>query len=90
MVGAATGVKRMVDAFVVPEMNNAVMRLSSLGGALLLHNQGTGNGAAGVLPGTATAWRCKATCWRPRPGVANVMVVAATRSPRGPSSGQAR
>jgi methylenetetrahydrofolate reductase (NADPH) len=39
-VGAATGVKRMVDAFVVPEMNNAVMRLSSLGGALLLQTKG--------------------------------------------------
>ena len=37
---AATGVKRMVDAFVVPEMNNAVMRLSSLGGALLLQTKG--------------------------------------------------
>ena len=40
MVGAATTVKRMVDAFVVPEMNNAVMRLSSLGGALLLQSKG--------------------------------------------------
>ena len=40
MVRAATGVKRLVDAFVVPEMNNAVMRLSSLGGALLLQTRG--------------------------------------------------
>jgi methylenetetrahydrofolate reductase (NADPH) len=40
MVAAATGVKRMVDAFVVPEMNNAVMRLSALGGALLLQSKG--------------------------------------------------
>jgi 5,10-methylenetetrahydrofolate reductase len=40
MVARATGVKRMVDAFVVPEMNNAVMRLSSLGGALLLQTKG--------------------------------------------------
>jgi 5,10-methylenetetrahydrofolate reductase len=40
MVAAATRVKRMVDAFVVPEMNNAVMRLSSLGGALLLQSKG--------------------------------------------------
>ena len=40
MVGAATSVKRMVDAFVVPEMNNAVMRLSSLGGSLLLQTKG--------------------------------------------------
>jgi len=40
MVAAATGAKRLVDAFVVPEMNNAVMRLSSLGGALLLQTRG--------------------------------------------------
>jgi 5,10-methylenetetrahydrofolate reductase len=40
MVTSATTVKRMVDAFVVPEMNNAVMRLSSLGGALLLQSKG--------------------------------------------------
>jgi methylenetetrahydrofolate reductase (NADPH) len=40
MVANATRVKRTVDAFVVPEMNNAVMRLSSLGGALLLQTKG--------------------------------------------------
>jgi methylenetetrahydrofolate reductase (NADPH) len=40
MVAAATSVKRLVDAFVVPEMNNAVMKLSSLGGALLLQTKG--------------------------------------------------
>jgi methylenetetrahydrofolate reductase (NADPH) len=40
MVANATSVKRLVDAFVVPEMNNAVMRLSSLGGALLLQTKG--------------------------------------------------
>jgi len=40
MVAAASKVKRMVDAFVVPEMNNAVMKLSSLGGALLLQSKG--------------------------------------------------
>jgi 5,10-methylenetetrahydrofolate reductase len=40
MVAAATSVKRTVDAFVVPEMNNAVMKLSSLGGALLLQTKG--------------------------------------------------
>lgn len=40
MVANATTVKRKVDAFVVPEMNNAVMRLSSLGGALLLQTKG--------------------------------------------------
>jgi len=40
MVANANSVKRIVDAFVVPEMNNAVMRLSSLGGALLLQTKG--------------------------------------------------
>ena len=40
MVANANNVKRMVDAFVIPEMNNAVMRLSSLGGALLLQTKG--------------------------------------------------
>ena len=40
MVTSATSVKRMVDAFVVPEMSNAVMRLSSLGGSLLLQTKG--------------------------------------------------
>jgi 5,10-methylenetetrahydrofolate reductase len=40
MVAAATAVKRAVDAFVVPEMSNAVMRMSSLGGSLLLQTKG--------------------------------------------------
>jgi methylenetetrahydrofolate reductase (NADPH) len=40
MVANATNVKRMVDAFIVPEMSNAVMKMSSLGGALLLQNKG--------------------------------------------------
>jgi len=40
MVANAASVKRKVDAFVVPEMNNAVMKLSSLGGALLLQTKG--------------------------------------------------
>jgi 5,10-methylenetetrahydrofolate reductase len=40
MVGAAQRVKQEVDAFVVPEMSNAVMRMSSLGGAMLLRNKG--------------------------------------------------
>ena len=40
MLANATNVKRMVDAFVVPEMNNAVMKMSSLGGALLLQSRG--------------------------------------------------
>jgi len=40
MVASATNIKRMVDAFVVPEMSNAVMRLSSLGGSLLLQTKG--------------------------------------------------
>jgi methylenetetrahydrofolate reductase (NADPH) len=40
MVANAASVKRMVDAFVIPEMGNAVMRMSSLGGALLLQSKG--------------------------------------------------
>ncbi len=36
----ATNVKGRVDAFVVPEMSNAVMKMSSLGAALLLQNLG--------------------------------------------------
>jgi 5,10-methylenetetrahydrofolate reductase len=40
MVGHAKRVKGQVDAFVVPEMSNAVMRMSSLGGAFILKQQG--------------------------------------------------
>jgi methylenetetrahydrofolate reductase (NADPH) len=40
MVAAAASVKRKVAAFVVPEMSNAVMRMSSLGAALLLQGKG--------------------------------------------------
>jgi 5,10-methylenetetrahydrofolate reductase len=40
MVANAKRVKDGVDAFVVPEMSNAVMRLSSLGGAMVLQNEG--------------------------------------------------
>ncbi len=40
MVANATRVKRQVDAFVIPEMSNAVMKMSSLGGALLLQGKG--------------------------------------------------
>jgi 5,10-methylenetetrahydrofolate reductase len=40
MVGHALAVKGRVDGFVVPEMSSAVMRLSSLGGAMLLANRG--------------------------------------------------
>lgn len=40
MINNARKVKGRVDAFVVPEMSNAVMRMSSLGGALLLQNNG--------------------------------------------------
>ena len=40
MVKSALRVKGVVDAFVVPEMNNAVMRMSALGGALLLQARG--------------------------------------------------
>ncbi|MBM4275960.1 MAG: 5,10-methylenetetrahydrofolate reductase, partial [Deltaproteobacteria bacterium] len=40
LVANAVNVKEKVDAYVVPEMNSAVMRLSSLGGALLLQIKG--------------------------------------------------
>ena len=36
MVANASRVKGMVDAFMVPEMSNAVMRMSSLGGVIFL------------------------------------------------------
>jgi methylenetetrahydrofolate reductase (NADPH) len=40
MVTHAMRVKGEVDAFVVPEMSNAVMRMSSLGGAMILQEKG--------------------------------------------------
>ena len=40
MVTNATSVKGKIDAFVVPEMSNAVMRMSALGGALILQGKG--------------------------------------------------
>ena len=40
MVKNAQKVKGVVDAFVVPEMSNAVMRMSSLGGAMILKSKG--------------------------------------------------
>ena len=40
MVANALRVKGKVDAFVVPEMSNAVMRMSSLGGCMVLANKG--------------------------------------------------
>ena len=40
MCGNAVKVKGKVDAFLVPEMSNAVMRMSSLGGAMLLQSKG--------------------------------------------------
>jgi 5,10-methylenetetrahydrofolate reductase len=40
MVANATRVKGDIDAFVVPEMSNAVMRMSSLGGAMILQGKG--------------------------------------------------
>lgn len=39
MVTNATRVKGVVDAFVVPEMSNAVMRMSALGGAMILQGK---------------------------------------------------
>jgi len=40
MVTNAQRIKGEVDAFVVPEMSNAVMRMSSLGGAMILQGKG--------------------------------------------------
>ena len=40
MVANAKRIKDDVDAFVVPEMSNAVMRMSSLGAAMILQQQG--------------------------------------------------
>ena len=40
MTTCALRVKGKVDAFVVPEMSNAVMRMSSLGGAMILQSKG--------------------------------------------------
>jgi methylenetetrahydrofolate reductase (NADPH) len=40
MVANAKRVKDGIDGFVVPEMSNAVMRMSSLGGAMVLQNEG--------------------------------------------------
>ncbi|MGB9439943.1 MAG: methylenetetrahydrofolate reductase, partial [Desulfobacterales bacterium] len=40
MVANAKRVKDDVDAFVVPEMSNAVMRMSSLGAAMIFQQQG--------------------------------------------------
>jgi 5,10-methylenetetrahydrofolate reductase len=40
MVENASRVKGQVDAFVIPEMSNAVMKMSSLGGCMVLQNKG--------------------------------------------------
>jgi len=40
MMSNAMRVKGEVDAFVIPEMSNAVMRMSSLGGAMILQGKG--------------------------------------------------
>ena len=40
MVTNAQKVKDRVDSFVVPEMSNAVMRMSALGGAMILQGKG--------------------------------------------------
>ena len=40
MIADALSVKGEVNAFIVPEMGNAVMRMSSLGAAIVLHQQG--------------------------------------------------
>ena len=40
MVNSAVRVQKQVDAFLVPELGNAVMRMSSLGGAMILQHKG--------------------------------------------------
>lgn len=40
MNASATRVKEKVDAFIVPEMNKAVMRMSALGASMVLQNKG--------------------------------------------------
>jgi methylenetetrahydrofolate reductase (NADPH) len=40
MISDATRVKGMVDAFVVPELSTAVMRMSALGAAMILEREG--------------------------------------------------
>jgi methylenetetrahydrofolate reductase (NADPH) len=40
MLKNANRIKGMLDAFMVPEMTNAVMRMSSLGGAMILRSHG--------------------------------------------------
>jgi methylenetetrahydrofolate reductase (NADPH) len=40
MISKAKRIKEGVDAYVVPEMSNAVMRMSSLGGSMVLRNEG--------------------------------------------------
>jgi 5,10-methylenetetrahydrofolate reductase len=40
MIGYAKRVKDRVTAFLIPEMNQAVMRMSALGGAMVLQSQG--------------------------------------------------
>ncbi|MBT7085919.1 MAG: 5,10-methylenetetrahydrofolate reductase, partial [Desulfobacterales bacterium] len=40
MTTNAAKVKGVVDAFVVPEMSNAVMRMSSLGASMILQSKG--------------------------------------------------
>lgn len=40
MISGAARIKHKVDAFIVPEMSNAVMRMSALGGAMALQKNG--------------------------------------------------
>lgn len=40
MVNSAIRVRNAIDAFLVPEMGNAVMRMSALGGAMILQSHG--------------------------------------------------
>ena len=68
MVANATDVKRMVDAFVVPEMSNAVMKMSSLGGALLLQSKGLETVMQVLLPGPQPPGPARRPVGGPGPG----------------------
>lgn len=40
MINSAIRIQKAVDAFLVPEMGNAIMRMSALGGAMILQSRG--------------------------------------------------
>ena len=71
MVANAKRVKDKVDEFVVPEMSNAVMRMSSLGGAMVLRKEGL-PAIFQVCCRDRTGLRCKGIFWRPMPSACPV------------------